>query len=89
VTVSRDLGDRFRLSLQAGKQSFASSISKDNGDYFGNVLFETNLGSKYFLESSFTTQRGGADQYNQFTSTFGYRFDNRSRERTAAHAQKP
>jgi hypothetical protein len=89
VTVSRDLGDRFRMSLQAGKQSFASSLSKDNGDYFGNMLFETNLGSRYFLESGFTTQRGGADQYNQFTATFGYRFDNRSRERIAAHAQKP
>ena len=89
VTVSRDLGDRLRLSLQAGKQSFASSISKDNGEYFGNLLFETNLGSRYFLESGYTTQRGGADQYNQFTATFGYRFDNRSRERIAAHAQKP
>ena len=89
VTVSRDLGDRFRLSLQGGKQSFTSSVSKDSGDYFVNALVETNLGSRYFLESSYTTQRGGADQYNQFTTTFGFRFDNRSRERMAAHAQKP
>jgi hypothetical protein len=89
VTVSRDLGDRFRLSLQGGKQSFTSSFSKDNGDYFVNALVETNLGSRYFLESSYTTQRGGTDQYNQFTTTFGFRFDNRSRERMAAHAQKP
>lgn len=89
VTVSRDLGDRFRLSLQGGKQSFTSSVSKDSGDYFVNALVETNLGSRYFLESSYTTQRGGTDQYNQFTTTFGFRFDNRSRERTAAHAQKP
>ena len=89
VTISRDLGDRFRLSLQGGKQSFASSISNDSGDYFANLLVETNLGSRYFLESSYTTQRGGTDPYNQFTATFGYRFDNRSRERMAAHAQKP
>jgi hypothetical protein len=89
VTISRDLGDRFRLSLQGGKQSFASSLSKDSGDYFGNFLMETNLGSRYFLESSYTTQRGGADAYNQFTATIGYRFDNRSRERMAAHAPKP
>lgn len=86
VTVSRDLGDRFRLSLQGGRQSFTSSVSTDRGDYFANLLVETNLGSRYFLESSYTTQRGGTDQYNQFTATFGYRFDNRSRERTAAHA---
>jgi hypothetical protein len=89
VSISRDLGDRFRLSLQGGKQSFTSSLSKDTGDYFANLLVETNLGSRYFLESSYTTQRGGADPYNQFTATFGYRFDNRSRERMAAHAQKP
>jgi hypothetical protein len=89
VTFSRDLGDRFRLSLQGGKQSFTSSVSKDTGDYFANLLVETNLGSRYFLESSYTTQRGGTDQYSQFTATFGYRFDNRSRERMAAHAHKP
>jgi len=89
LTISRDLGDRMRLSLQGGKQSFTSSISKDTGDYFANLLVETNLGSRYFLESSYTTQRGGTDQYNQFTATFGYRFDNRSRERMAAHAHTP
>jgi len=89
VTVSRDLGDRFRLSLQGGKQAFNSSVSTDRGDYFANLLVETNLGSRYFLESSYTTQRGGTDQYNQFTATFGYRFDNRSRERMAAHAHTP
>jgi len=89
LTISRDLGDRFRLNLQGGKQSFASSISKDSGDYFANLLVETNLGSRYFLESSYTTQRGGTQEYNQYTATFGYRFDNRSRERMAAHAHNP
>ncbi len=89
MTISRDLGDRFRLGLQGGKQSFTSSFSKDNGDYFANMLIDSNLGSRYFLESSYTTQRGGTQEYNQFTATFGYRFDNRSRERKAAHAQNP
>jgi hypothetical protein len=89
VTVSRDLGERFRLNLQGGMQSFTSSLSKDSGDYFANILIDTNLGSHYFLESSFTTQRGGTQEYNQVTATFGYRFDNRSRERMAAHAQIP
>ena len=81
------MGDRFRLNFQAGRQSFHSPVSKDTGNSFGNVLVETNLGARYFVESSFTTQRGGVDEYNQFTATFGYRFDNRSRERMAAHGQ--
>ena len=89
LTVSRDLGEKFRLSIQGGKQSFASSVSQDTGGYFVNALVDTNLGSRYFVESSFTTQRGGMDQYNQFTSTFGIRFDNRSHARMAANAQKP
>ena len=89
VSISRDLGDKFRLSIQGGKQAFASSVSQDTGGYFVNALVDTNLGSRYFVESSFTTQRGGMDQYNQFTSTFGIRFDNRSHARMAANAQKP
>jgi hypothetical protein len=89
VTVSRDLGERMRLYLQGGTQSFASSLSRDNGSYFANALMDTNLGSHFFVESSFTTQRGGMQEYNQVTATFGYRFDNRSHERMAAHAQVP
>jgi hypothetical protein len=89
VTISRDLGDRFRFNLQGGTQSFASSLSSDRGEWFTNLLFDTNLGARYFLEASFTTQRGGAQEYNQYTATFGYRFDNRSRERMASHAQIP
>jgi len=89
LSISRDIGEKFRLNIQGGKQSFASSVSQDTGGYFVNALVDTNLGSRYFVESSFTTQRGGMDQYNQFTSTFGIRFDNRSHARMAANAQKP
>jgi hypothetical protein len=89
VTISRDLGERTRLYFQGGTQSFASSLSRDNGSYFANALMDTNLGSRFFVESSFTTQRGGTQEYNQVTATFGYRFDNRSHERMAAHAQIP
>jgi len=31
-----------------------------------------------FLESMFTIQRGGTLNYNQWTTTLGYRFDNRT-----------
>jgi hypothetical protein len=42
----------------------------------------------FFLETGFTTQRGGSDDYNQFTAAFGYRFDNRAAKRRAAlHAR--
>lgn len=89
LTVSRDLGDWFRLNLQGGKQSFTSPLVTDNGNYFANLSLDTNLGAHYFFESGFTTQRGGSQNYNQWTAIFGYRFDNRTpRTRTATHASR-
>lgn len=89
LTISRDLGDRFRLNLQGGQQAYASSLSTDKGNHFMNLFLETNLGSRYFFDTGFTTQRGGTQDYNQWTMTFGYRFNNRARERMAVHAKKP
>jgi len=89
LTVSRELNDSLRLNLQAGRQAFASPLSKDNGSYFGNFYVDANLGLRYFIESSFTTQRGGTQEYNQWTGTFGYRFDNRSHSKMSARTTTP
>jgi hypothetical protein len=89
LSVSRDLNERWRVNLQGGQQSFTSQFSKDSGGYFANLLTESDFGSRYFVDFGFTTQRGGAEQYNQWTGTIGIRFDNRSRERTASHGKFP
>lgn len=89
ITVSRDLGERFRLNLQGGRQDFNSSLTTNTGSYFANMMFDTNIGARYFVQSAFTTQVGGTQDYNQWTSTFGYRFDNRASTRKAAHAIRP
>lgn len=89
LSLSRDVSDRWRINLQGGRQAFGSSFSKDNGGYFANLLAESDFGSRYFFDCGFTTQRGGGEQYNQWTATIGIRFDNRSRERTASHGQLP
>ena len=47
-------------------------------------MVDTNLGTKFFLQSMFTTQRGGTTNYDQWTTTLGYRFDNRAAMRRAA-----
>jgi hypothetical protein len=88
-SVTRDLNDRFRLSLQGGRQEFGSALSKDTGGHYANLLLESDLSSRYFLDGSFTTQRGGTQEYNQWTTTIGIRFDNRSRERRASRATQP
>jgi len=89
ATVSRELSDRFQVNLQVGRQSFTSPLSTDKGSWIGNLFLDTDLGPRYFFQTQFTTQRGGAEQYNQWTATFGLRFDNRSHERSAAHAGQP
>jgi hypothetical protein len=89
LSLSRDLNERWRVNLQGGQQSFTSQFSKDSGGYFGNLLTESDFGSRYFFDFGFTTQRGGTEQYNQWTGTIGIRFDNRSRERTASHGKLP
>jgi hypothetical protein len=78
LMLTRDLGERFRINVQGGRYSYNSSLASANNSDFVNVMFDTNLGSKMFVESAFTTQRGGSLNYNQWITTLGYRFDNRA-----------
>lgn len=85
VTLSRDVTDRMRLDLQMGRYAYnsvagAGSVSNSN---FANITFESNLGSKLFVQSMFTAQRGGLLDYNQWTTTVGVRFNNRAAGRRA------
>lgn len=87
LTLSRTLADRFQLNVQAGRQMFTSTLTTNTGAWFGNAYCDTNLGRRYFVESGYTTQRGGSDDYDQWTFAFGYRFDNRAAMRRAAHGR--
>ena len=89
ATVSRDIGERFRLNLQGGTYVYNSPLAANNSSFFVNLMSDTNLGARYFVENDFTTQRGGTQNYNQWTTTFGYRFDNRSKMRRGVHANQP
>lgn len=80
-SVSRNVGDLLMLEVQAGRQSFNSQFSRDNGSRFLNSMLEWNLGSRYFVDNGFTIQHGATQSYRQFYVTFGYRFDNRSRRK--------
>ncbi len=86
VSVTRDLGERFRLNIQVGNYSYDSSLAASSRSNFVNTMFDTNLGSRFFLQSAFTAQRGGTMEYNQWTTTLGLRFNNRAATRRAAHA---
>ena len=89
MTLSRDLGERLRINLQGGRYAYSSTLATRNSSDFINFMFDTNLGSRFFLESAFTAQRGGNLNYNQTTTTLGYRFDNRASTRRGEHANHP
>lgn len=84
VSVTRDLGQRFRFDLMGGKYDYSSSLAATSNNIYVNALFDMDLGAKMFFQGAFTTQRGGTTDYNQFTTVLGYRFDNRAAMRRGA-----
>jgi hypothetical protein len=89
ATLTKDLGERFRLNVQGGNYLYNSTEAANSNSYFVNLMMDANVGSRYFIENAFTSQRGGTMEYNQWTTTFGIRFDNRAKMRNAAHANHP
>ncbi len=76
VAFSRQMTDRFRLELLAGQQNFSSALTTAGRSRFLTSTVETSLGPHYYLQSSFTTNRGELS-YDQFMFSLGYRFDSR------------
>ncbi len=89
-SLTRDLGERLRVNFQFGNYDYTSSLAATSNSRFVNAMFDTNLGSRYFMQTMFTTQRGGTENYNQWTTTLGYRFDNRAsaKRRALVHANQ-
>jgi hypothetical protein len=81
-SLSRNLHDNMRLEFQAGKQSMNSTLSGQTGSRFVNAMFDANIGSRYFVQAGYTTERGNMFDYDQWVTTFGYRFDNRGSQGT-------
>ncbi len=89
LSVNRHIGERFQLDLMGGKYDYSSSLAAPSNSYFVNTLFDVDLGAKMFIQSAFTTQRGGTTNYNQWTNVLGYRFDNRANMRKGATVRDP
>ncbi len=75
-TFSRQLSDRLRVEVLAGQQNFASTVTTNDRARFLTGTVETTLGPHYYLQTSFTTNRGQLS-YDQFMVSMGYRFDSK------------
>ncbi len=76
VSLSRQMSDRLRLEVLLGQQNFVSTLTTSNRGRFVTGTVETTLGPHYYLQSSFTTNRGDLS-YDQFMFSVGYRFDSK------------
>ncbi len=76
LSMSRNFNDNLRWEVLGGRQSFASSTTRDIS-HFVTGTFEASLGPRYFVQSGYTWNRGAGQNYDQWMFTFGYRFDSR------------
>ncbi len=76
-SLSRNLSEQFRLEVLAGQQSYTSSVALPSQSRFLTANAEYALGLHYFAQGTVTVQRGGLNNYDQFSFSVGYRFDNR------------
>ncbi|MBZ5579290.1 MAG: hypothetical protein LAP40_22235 [Acidobacteriia bacterium] len=74
VTVSREIGDKFRVDLQAGDQRLVSPFTPQTRTKFGTATLDYLLGAHYLVGAGWTVYRGGTQNYDQTFVNLGYRF---------------
>ena len=52
VSVTRDLGQRFRLDLMGGRYDYTSSLAQTSNSLFINAIFDADLGARLFVQSA-------------------------------------
>jgi hypothetical protein len=75
ASLSRNFSEKFRIELNAGQQAFVSSLGVPTNYRLLGSTVDVNLGGHYFIESAFNLQRSLQQNFDQFITTFGYRFD--------------
>jgi hypothetical protein len=81
VSITRNFGDGFHINVLGGDQSITSALAGNQGARFLTTSVDTSLGAKFFLQGGLTFYRGQLQNYNQWFTTFGYRFDTKSKQR--------
>ena len=74
VSLTRDIWESLRLSLQAGQQNFVSQLTNQTRARFVNGNLDWNFATHYFLSGGVTVYRGQTQNYDQVFFTLGYRF---------------
>jgi hypothetical protein len=75
VSLSRDMRESLRLSVQGGAQNFASTFTNQTRARFVNGSLDWSFVAHYFLSGGVTAYRGQSQNYDQVFFTLGYRFN--------------
>ena len=74
LSLSRDMRESLRLSVQLGQQNFVSQLTTQTRTRFANGSLDWNFAAHYFLSGGVTVYRGQTQNYDQVFLTLGYRF---------------
>ncbi len=77
LSLSRNFGETLRWEVQGGRQYFLSPLTTNSRSEFAMTSLDVNFGGHYFIQGGFTVERGALQNYQQWYTTFGYRFDNK------------
>ena len=75
-SVGRSLTDALEAEVLVGQQSFKGVMTTPGNTWFVMNNLDMNFGAHYFVQGSFTTNRGQMS-YDQWMFTVGYRFDSK------------
>lgn len=74
ISLSKQLGDRFRIELQGGQQSLKSGLSAQSRARYATSYIDYLIGEHYILGAGWTSYRGSVQNYDQMHLNVGYRF---------------
>lgn len=79
LALDREIEEVLRFEVQAGQQDLLSSLTGQNRARYLNGSMDWFIGARYFVGLGLSVYRGQVQKYNQYSLSFGYRFDNRGR----------
>jgi hypothetical protein len=75
ASLSRDVREALRLSVQAGQQNYMSLFTAQTRARFASGSLDWTFAAHYFLSGGVTVYRGQTQNYDQVFFTMGYRFN--------------
>lgn len=74
ISLSKSITDALHVQFMAGIQKFNSPLSSNTNANFINATVDYSFGRRYFVQGLFGWYQGSTLNYNQWSTTFGYRF---------------